>query len=188
MGNQSPAGRAQQVAPWDKQAVWLTRTGGSILPPMQFAFVEPGWTRGRVLRAMLVVGVAYYVGARTGLALTMQTQPVSTLWPPNAILLAALLLTPPRIWPFLLLGALPAHLLVELNSGIPLPMVLSWFVSNSTEALIGAGLMRQIDRSPRLDSFRRAANFLIIGVFLATFLSSFLDAALVAWNRFGTES
>lgn len=155
---------------------------------MQFAFVEPGWTRGRVLRAMLIVGIAYYVGALTGLALTMQTQPVSTLWPPNAILLAALLLTPPRIWPFLLLGALPAHLLVELNSGIPLRMVLSWFVSNSTEALIGAGLMRQIDRSPRLDSFRRAANFLVIGVFLATFLSSFLDAALVAWNRFGTES
>jgi PAS domain S-box-containing protein len=137
---------------------------------------------------MLIVGVAYYVGALTGLALTMQTQPVSTLWPPNAILLAALLLTPPRLWPFLLLGALPAHLLVELRSGIPLRMAVSWFVSNSTEALIGAGLMRQIDRSPRLDSFRRAANFLIIGVFLATFLSSFLDAALVAWNRFGTES
>jgi len=137
---------------------------------------------------MLVVGVAYYVGALTGIALTMQTQPVSALWPPNAILLAALLLTPPRIWPFLLLGALPAHLWVELRSGIPLPMVLSWFVSNSSEALIGAGLMRQIDRSPRLDSFRRAASFLIIGVFLSTFLSSFLDAALVAWNRFGTES
>jgi len=113
---------------------------------------------------------------------------VSTLWPPNAILLAALLLTPPRIWPLLLLGALPAHLLVELRSGIPLGMVLSWFVSNSSEALIGAGLMRQVDRSPRLDSFRRAASFLIIGAFLSTFLSSFLDAALVAWNHFGTES
>ena len=155
---------------------------------MQFAFVEPGWTRGRVLRAMLVVGIAYYVGALTGLALTMRTQPVSMLWPPNAILLAALLLTPPRIWPFLLLGALPAHLLVELSGGIPWTMVLSWFVSNTTQALIGAGLMRQIDRSPRLDSFRRAANFLVVGVFLATFLSSFLDAALVALNRFGTES
>ena len=153
---------------------------------MQFAFFEPGWTRGRVLRVMLIVGVAYYIGARTGLALTMKTQPVSTLWPPNAILLAALLLTPPRIWPFVLLGALPAHLFVELTSGIPVVMVLSWFVSNSSEALIGAGLMRLVDPSPRLDSIRRAANFLIVGVFLSTFLSSFLDAAFVAWNRFGT--
>ena len=154
---------------------------------MQVSFFEPGWTRARVLRVMLIVGVAYYVGARIGLALTMKTQPVSTLWPPNAILLAALLLTPPRIWPFVLLGALPAHLLVELASGIPVPMVLSWFVSNSSEALIGAGLMRLVDPSPRLDSFRRAANFLIAGVFLSTFLSSFIDAAFVAWNRFGTE-
>src|SRR3954466_6673069 len=114
---------------------------------MLSGFVVPGWTRGRALRVMAIVAVAYYVGVRVGLALTMQTQPVSTLWPPNAILLAALLLTPPRIWPFLLLSALPAHLWVELSSGIPLPMVLSWFVSNSSEALIGAGLMRQIDQS-----------------------------------------
>jgi len=155
---------------------------------MQFAFVEAGWTRGRVLRVMLIVAVAYYVGARLGLALTMHTQPVSTLWPPNAILLAALLLTPPRIWPFVLLGALPAHLFVELTSGIPPLMVLSWFVSNSSEALIGAAGMRLVDRSPRLDSLRRAANFLIVGVFLSTFLSSFLDVAFVVWNRFGTES
>ena len=154
---------------------------------MQVAFFEPGWTRMRVLRVVLIVGVAYYIGARIGLALTMKTQPVSTLWPPNAILLAALLLTPTRIWPFVLLGALPAHLLVELASGIPLLMVLSWFVSNSSEALIGAGLMRLVDPSPRLDSFRRAANFLIAGVFLSAFLTSFLDAAFVAWNRFGTE-
>ena len=154
---------------------------------MQVAFVEPGWTRGRVLRVMLIVGIAYYVGARLGLALTMRTQPVSTLWPPNAILLAALLLTPRRIWPFVLLGALPAHLLVELTSDIPLSMVLSWFVSNSSEALIGAALMRVVDRSPRLDSLRRAANFLLLGVFFAAFASSFLDAAFVAWNRFGTE-
>jgi PAS domain S-box-containing protein len=154
---------------------------------MRFAFIEPGWTRGRVLRVMLIVGVAYYVGARIGLALTMQTQPVSTLWPPNAILLAALLLTPSRIWPFVLLGALPAHLVVELSGGIPLLMVLSWFVSNSTEALLGAALMRVVDPSPRLDSFRRAANFLVAGVFLSTFLSSFLDAAFVVWNDFSTE-
>jgi PAS domain S-box-containing protein len=109
------------------------------------------------------------------------------LWPPNAILLAALLLTPTRIWPFVLLGALPAHLLVELASGIPLPMVLSWFVSNCSEAVIGAGGMRLVDRSPRLDTLRRAANFVVVGVFLSIFISSFLDAAFVAWNRFGTD-
>jgi hypothetical protein len=47
------------------------------------------------LVAMLVC-VAYYTGVKIGLALTFQPHPISTLWPPNSILLAALLLTPER--------------------------------------------------------------------------------------------
>lgn len=153
---------------------------------MVSAFVVPGWTRGRTLRVMAVVAVAYYIGVRVGLALTMKTQPVSTLWPPNAILLAALLLTPTRAWWLLLLAALPAHLAGELSHGIPIPMVLCWYISNSAEALIGAGVMRRFERNPRLDTFRRVVNFLLAGVFLSPFLSSFLDAAFVSWNRFGS--
>src|SRR5689334_15203400 len=101
-------------------------------------------------RAVLVavaVAVAYYVGARVGFALTAAPNPVSTLWPPNAILLAALLLAPVRWWPGILLAVFPAHLAAELGSGVPLSMVLSWFVSNSAEALIGGlGVRRFTDR------------------------------------------
>ncbi len=153
---------------------------------MVSAFVVPGWTRGRTLRVMAIVALAYYVGARVGLALTMKTHPVSTLWPPNAILLAALLLTPTRAWWLVLLAALPAHLAGELTHGIPIPMVLSWFVSNCTEALIGAGAMRALALGPRLDTFRRVVIFLVGGVFLSPFLSSFLDAAFVQLNQFGS--
>ncbi|HEV2670374.1 MAG TPA: MASE1 domain-containing protein [Gemmatimonadales bacterium] len=149
------------------------------------AFAVPGWSRGRTLRAMAIVAVAYYVGVRIGLALTMTPQPVSTLWPPNAILLAALLLTPTRAWWIMLLAALPAHLAGELSQGIPITMVLCWYVSNTAEALIGAGAMRALEQQPRLDTFRRVAGFLIAGILLGPFLSSFLDAAFVAWNHFG---
>src|SRR5262245_64846477 len=79
---------------------------------------------------VLLVGIGYYVGARIGFALTFQPHPVSTLWPPNSILLAALLLSRPRSWPLLLLAAFPAHMLVQLNANIPLSMILCWFVSN----------------------------------------------------------
>jgi hypothetical protein len=44
--------------------------------------------------AAFLVSVAYYLGAKLGFALTLRPQPVSVLWPPNSILLAALLLTP----------------------------------------------------------------------------------------------
>src|SRR4029453_1250065 len=96
----------------------------------------------------LCVFVGYYLGAKIGFALTFQPYPVSVLWPPNSILVAALLLTPPRIWWFVLLAAFPAHCATQLQSHVPWLMILSWFVSNSSEAMIGAGLMRYLVRGP----------------------------------------
>jgi len=152
----------------------------------------PETRRARPTRAGLIalgVAVAYYVGAKIGFALTAAPLPVSTLWPPNAILLAALLLAPVRWWPGVLLAAFPAHLAVELGSGVPLSMVLSWFVSNSAEALIGAaGVRRFNDRPAQFDSFRQVGVFVVFAAILAPFLSSFLDAAFVQWNGWGADS
>ena len=94
--------------------------------------------------------------------------------------MAALLLMPARTWWVLLAAALPAHLLAELQSGVPLAMVLGWYVSNCSEALIGAALMRAFVPGPlRLDSFHSAGVFLLCGALAAPLASSFLDAALV---------
>src|SRR4029078_8702445 len=68
------------------------------------------WTR--VFLASLVCA-GYYLGARLGLALTFEPLPISVLWPPNAILLATLLLVPTRDWWIVLVAALPAHLASE---------------------------------------------------------------------------
>src|SRR5215470_19414521 len=116
-------------------------------PKKQPAFVLRRTISPRpVWLAALGVAVAYYVGARIGFALTARMQPVSTLWPPNAILLGALLLAPKRHWRMLLLAAFPAHLAVELQSSVPLLMALCWYVSNCSEALIGAWLIRRYIR------------------------------------------
>ncbi len=141
----------------------------------------------RIWTIALVTAIGYYVGAKMGFALTPRTAPVSTLWPPNAILLGALLLTPPQSWPVLLVVAFPAHVIIELQSGVPLPMALSWFVSNAAEALIGAALVRRFtDGPPRLDSVRRVGIFVLFAAIAAPFLSSFLDVAFVKLNAWGT--
>ena len=143
--------------------------------------VEPG-----VLWGALAVAVGYYLAARLGFAFTLQPHPISTLWPPNALLMAALLLTPARSWWVLLAAALPAHLLAELQSGVPLAMVLGWYASNCSEALIGAGLVCAFVSCPlRLDSLRTAGIFLVLGGIAAPLGSSFLDAALVKLVGFG---
>lgn len=144
----------------------------------------------RVLRhalAALLVGAGYYVGAKIGFALTFQPHPVSTLWPPNSILFATLLLTPRRMWWFYLLAAFPAHLLVQINQDIPATMILCWFVSNCSEALIGASILRYLTRSEvRFDNTHHVWVFILASL-LGPFLSSFLDAAFVELNRFGNS-
>src|SRR5437870_4044405 len=143
----------------------------------------------RVAGVALSVALAYYLGAKIGFALTFQPHPVSVLWPPNSILLAALLLTPVRVWWVILLAAFPAHLTVQLQSNVPPMMILCWFISNSCEALIGAGCVRYlIDRPVRFDRLRNVGFFCFFAAFLAPVLSSFLDSAFVAINRFGQDS
>ncbi|MET0985957.1 MAG: MASE1 domain-containing protein [Steroidobacteraceae bacterium] len=137
----------------------------------------------RTVATALLLSVSYYLGVRAGFALTLQHTPVSLLWPTNSLVLAALLLSPPRRWPILIAAILPAHLLAELSVDVPLSMVLCWFVSNVTEALIGAlGIRWTLGRAPRFAHFREFVMFLTWCVVLGPLLSSFLDAAFVAAN------
>lgn len=136
----------------------------------------------------LWVFAGYYLGCKVGFALTFKPHPVSVLWPPNSVLVAALLLTPPRRWWLVLLAALPAHLAAQLQSHVPPLMTLCWFVSNSCEALIGAGLMRYLVGGPiRFTTLRNVGLFCLCVVFIGPFLSSFLDAAFVVSNHWGQD-
>ena len=143
-------------------------------------------TDWRKLTTALLVFGGYYFGAKIGFALTFEPHPVSVLWPPNSILVAALLLTPRRTWWLVLFAAFPAHLAAQLQSQVPLTMILCWFISNCCEALIGAGLARYlIGGQLRFTSFRSVGIFCVTVVFIGPFLSSFLDAAFVRWNHWG---
>ena len=143
-------------------------------------------------RHLLITGLwvfaGYYLGCKVGFSLTFKPHPVSVLWPPNSVLVAALLLTQPRNWWVVLLAALPAHLAAQLQSHVPPLMILCWFISNSCEAMIGAGLMRYLVGGPvRFTRLRNVGLFCLCVVFIGPFLSSFLDAAFVVWNHWGQD-
>jgi PAS domain S-box-containing protein len=143
-------------------------------------------------RHLLMIGLwvfaGYYLGCKIGFALTFQPHPVSVLWPPNSIVVAALLLTPVRLWWFVLLAAFPAHLAAQLQSDVPPLMIVCWFISNASEALIGAGLTRYAIGGPlRFTSLRKVGIFCLCVLFIGPLLSSFLDAAFVVWNHWGHD-
>ncbi len=137
----------------------------------------------------MLVCLAYYLGARLGFALTLKPSPISTLWPPNSIVLAALLLTPTRSWWLVLLGALPAHLAVQIPLGFPPGMILGWYISNCSEALIGAAIVRHLVKGElRFDRSRDVGVFIFGAAFMGTFVSCFLDAGFVTLSHTSQDS
>jgi integral membrane sensor domain MASE1 len=91
---------------------------------------------------------------------------------PTAILLAALLLTPPRHWWLYLLAAVPTHLhLVATFQRPEVPVLLSLFqvACNAVLAVLAALAVRfTIGTPPRFDSLRNMAAFILLAGIAAT--------------------
>lgn len=136
----------------------------------------------------LTISISYFLGSQLGFLFTIESQPISTLWPPNAILMAALLLIPRREWVCAILSVFPAHMLIQLMDNIPIYMSLGWFFTNTAEALMGAMTIRYfIASNISFEKLRDTSAFLGFGVLLAPFFSSFLDVAAVKFLGWGQE-
>jgi two-component system nitrate/nitrite sensor histidine kinase NarX len=132
----------------------------------------------RTLLAVLVVSIAYYLGAEVGFALTYPSALTSIFWLPNATMFAVFLLVEPRRWWMYVLAAAPAHLAVQVKNGVPpLTMVLLFF-TNIGDGALGAFLVRRFSRGKtRFESLRSVAVFLVVAV-ACPFAVSLLDAAV----------
>ena len=113
---------------------------------------------GLLTAGVLLVCAGYYAGGWLGIALTFPPIGISSIWPPNAILLAALLLAPVRTWWVYLLALLPTHLhlVTVFQPGVPMPTMLSQFAGNGAQAVVAAIAVRRVVGRPR-DSTRCAA-------------------------------
>jgi signal transduction histidine kinase len=113
-------------------------------------------------------------------------QPNSTFWPANAILLAAFLMAPRRLWWTFLLAVLPAHILAQMRSGVPVWTALGWFATNSTEGLFGAFCIRRFTHlEDQFETVRGVLVFVVFGVLISPLATSFLDAAAVVITGWG---
>jgi integral membrane sensor domain MASE1 len=56
------------------------------------------WRLPQIARNVLLVSAGYYAGGVVGILLGFPPSGIAAIWPSTAILLAALLLTPPRHW------------------------------------------------------------------------------------------
>ena len=140
----------------------------------------------RPIAAVLLTAAGYWLATEIGSLLTPPDLALSVMWPTNALLLASLLLSPISRWPWYVLAILPVHMFTQAWQGIPLLTSAGWFVTNVSEAVIGAFLLQRL-RSPRelFQTFAGVLLFLAVAVTGATALMSFFDAAVVVGTGMG---
>jgi hypothetical protein len=138
-----------------------------------------GSTRGSRTRGMLplalsvlLVSVGYYAGGVIGAVRGYPPSGIASIWLPTAILLGALLLTPPHHWWLYLLGVIPAHLHLVATfqrPEVPLLVMLIQVGTNAGLAVLAAAAVRSvIGAPPRLDSLRNLAIFIVLAGVAAT--------------------
>ena len=135
---------------------------------------RPLWT---VLLRLALFGVAFFVAYR--LAMSFSGEAAAPFWFPDAVLLCALLLNPPRTWWLFLLAPLPIRLLVSGSAGIPAWFLLATFVIDSVKCLLAATLLRRFLRNPaRFDTSRDFGIFVSFAVLLVPMLAALAGAAV----------
>jgi signal transduction histidine kinase len=135
-----------------------------------------GWLLRRPAGAALAVFVAYLAAACAGWVLSSNGA-FATFWPPNGVFVAALLLAPRRLWPYIVLATLPANLLFnELTHQRTLVSVSYWMV-NVFEGLAISFALQSLGTDLRFERRRaRSVVELALVAIAGTAASGFLGA------------
>src|SRR5215471_4112500 len=136
-------------------------TISTIWEPIGSLRFRPLWlTLGPFLAALF-----YYLGAQAAFAIGTLTEQFAPFWPPNVVLLCALLLAPRRYWPLYIAACFPAHVLAERGMAMPLLQLLAAFASNIAVATLNAIVLQWLLRGPPwLGSLRNASLYLSLAV------------------------
>ena len=152
----------------------------------QISRIRPSLPYAHTALIALLVCAGYYLGAELAFMLRIPSTRSAIIWVPNAVLLAVLLLTPPRTWAIWFLAALPAHLVAQSRDGGFVLVLLYPFFANVAQVIIAAmGLRCLAAAPPRFNILRDMTLFVLIAAITAPALISFLAAWLfvsVGWE------
>lgn len=139
-----------------------------------------GWRRaitGERARWLVVVAVAYYLGARLGLLLSLVEENVTPLWPPTGIAVAAFVILGRRFWPAVAVAAFVVNLPV--SEGL-LP-ALATAAGNTLAPLVAALLLERLGFRRQLDRQRDALAIVLVAI-CSTVISATIGSLALAWS------
>ena len=134
-------------------------------------------TRVRFAIELLVGFVILSVTIAASLFLTRQAGNVAALWPANAMVMARMLVSPPRQWPAWLAVLATASMLVPYLAGDGWLLQAAFTVANVTDALVCAALLQPyLGVRPDLTRRRHLLAFLFLGLIPGPALSATIAA------------
>ena len=134
-----------------------------------------GRSERRDLAWFVLFELAFVVAYRLGMSFTQS--PAVPLWFPDAVLLCALLVSPPRRWAWYVLGAAPIRFLLFVPPGTPFWFLIACWANDSLKGLLSAWLLRRISRPALwMDDVGRFAKYFLVAVCFSPALSALAGA------------
>ena len=110
-----------------------------------------------------------------GFALRFPSSGIGYIWPPNAVLVAALILLAPRVWPIALSFSLVAHGIAHSQDGVSPLAWLCLYAGNAVQALLAATIVRRLcDKPVRLNTLHNVVVFIVGAAFVAPAIASLI--------------
>ncbi len=131
-------------------------------------------TRPQTLLTVFFVGIAYYLGAKLGISLSIPPNGISAFWPPNTVILAAILLSNHQRWWVFILAMVPANLYAAIDADVSIHRVIIYFIANCTEVLVAAFAITSFLKKQRIkfNHFNEVIVFLLAAVLISPAISA----------------
>ncbi len=127
------------------------------------------------LMLVFLLTAGYLATALGGLAVSRQAGNIATLWPPNGMLVAVLLLSAPRHWRNVLIAGACGSLLANLFNGNTVLPAVSITIANLVEAVIAAMIIRH--QTGRRVLFQHSSDVVVL---ITASITAALAAGLVS--------
>lgn len=134
-------------------------------------WTAPYATRVSVARRaarLVAIAVAYYVGARLGLGLSLVGNDVTPLWPPTGVAVAALVVLGRSYWPAVAVAALAVNLPISAN--VPAAVVTA--IGNTLAPVVAVTLLQRVGFRRELDRQRDAISIVFLGALASMLVSA----------------
>ncbi len=140
-------------------------------------------SRFRVFLLVCLVAMLSYLAARLGTTLEILPQADWPFWPGNVLLVSILLLVPRRTWPILMATALASYLFSNLQTGLTIPSIFLFGLSDTVEILTAAlALSYFFDGLPQLSSVKALAKYSLFAGILAPSVGAIFGALATRGN------